>query len=148
MIWFWKSGDGVVVNWFFRGFGQTLLSNREWLCSSQPVVVSSDTASHCCIRLAEEVHSTSWNDAICKLKPCSHRTPAVERRLKESLPHLSRFSNVVVSWPQLVHIGCVCLPVLRNHVDQTRTTTNRLVDVREVPCLPSNFRQYLCDCIF
>ncbi len=65
LIWFWKSSDGLVVNWFFRGVGQTLLSNREWLCSSQPVVVSSDAASHCCIRLVEEVHSTSWNDAIC-----------------------------------------------------------------------------------
>jgi hypothetical protein len=29
--------------------------------------------------LVEEVHSTTWNDAICELKPCRHRTPAVER---------------------------------------------------------------------
>ena len=32
-------------------------------------------------------------------------------------------------------------------MDQTRTAISRLVDVREVPCLPSNLRKYLCDLI-
>ncbi len=73
-----SSNDYWIVHCWFRWVCQTLLGNRKRLLTILLVSISSDAASYRFIGLAEEVHSTTWNDAICQLKPRRHRTPAVE----------------------------------------------------------------------